>query len=66
MDGLAQRQVANLHRLAGAMKELGAKLRAEGLSDEEARDLPVQLDGYALAKSAITTRRTDAGNVAVR
>jgi hypothetical protein len=44
------------------MKELGARLRAEGLSDEEAKDLPVQLDGYALAKSEITTWRTDAGN----
>jgi hypothetical protein len=44
------------------MRELGARLRVEGLDDDQAKALPVQVDGYALAKSEITTWRTDAGN----
>jgi hypothetical protein len=62
LDCLVQRKLDNLHRLAAAMKELGARLRVEGLDDDQAKALPVQVDGYALAKSEITTWRTDAGN----
>lgn len=62
MDCLVKREVQNLHRLAAAMKDLGARLRVEGLDDEQAKALPVQLDGYTLANSEITTWRTDAGN----
>jgi hypothetical protein len=62
LDCLVRRELDNLHRLADAMKGLGARLRVEGLDDEQARALPVQLDGYTLANSEVTTWRTDAGN----
>lgn len=44
------------------MRELGARLRAEGLSDEEAKTLPLRLDGATLAANEISTWRTDAGD----
>jgi hypothetical protein len=44
------------------MKELGARLRVEGLSDEEAIALPVPLDGAWLRDREISTWRTDAGD----
>jgi hypothetical protein len=56
---------ANLDRLAAALRELGAGLRVHGLSDEEAKALPVQLDGRFLADSELTTWRTDAGDLDV-
>jgi hypothetical protein len=40
----------NLDRLAGALRELGARLRVAGMSDDEARQLPV-VDGPTLAAS---------------
>ncbi len=56
---------ANLERLAAAMRELGARLRVEGLSDEQARELPIPLDGAWLANMDISTWRTDAGDLDV-
>lgn len=53
----------NLDRLATAMRELNARLRVGGLSDEEAIRLPVQLSGSALARMEISTWRTDAGDL---
>lgn len=53
----------NLDRLAAAMRELHARLRVGGLSDEEATRLPVQLSGSALARMEISTWRTDAGDL---
>ena len=44
------------------MKELGARLRVEGLSDVEAAALTVPLDGAWLADREISTWRTDAGD----
>jgi hypothetical protein len=61
-DCLALRSLANLDRLASAMKELSARLRVEGLSDEESSALLVPLDGQWLASNEITTWRTDAGD----
>jgi hypothetical protein len=61
-DCLAERSAANLDRLTGAMKELGARLRVEGLSDDEAIALPVPLDGAWLRDREISTWRTDAGD----
>jgi hypothetical protein len=49
--------------VAAALRELGAYLRVAGLSDEEARALPAQLDGYSLARIEISTWRTDAGDL---
>lgn len=43
LDCLPQRNRENLERLTDAMRELNARLRAEGLDDDEARALPVQL-----------------------
>ena len=61
-DCLVRHELANLDRLAAAMRELGARLRAEGLSDEESKALPVQMDGKMLARNEISTWRTDAGD----
>lgn len=62
VDCLAHRSLANLRRLASAMRELNARLRVEGLSDEEAAELPVVIDGERLARMEISTWRTDAGD----
>ena len=62
VDCLAERSAENLDRLASAMRDLNARLRVEGLSDEEARLLPVHLSGPALARMEISTWRTDAGD----
>jgi hypothetical protein len=55
----------NLDRLAGALGEVGAYLRVEGLTDDEARALPVQLDAAALDRMEVSTWRTDAGDLDV-
>ena len=64
-DCVLRGERANLDRLAAAMRELGARLRVEGLSDEEAKALPVQVDGQMLARNEITTWRTDVGDLDV-
>lgn len=50
-----------LDRLALAMRELNARLRVAGMTDDEAKLLPVQLDATTLADLSITTWMTDAG-----
>lgn len=61
-DCLANRQPDTLDRLASAMRELHARLRVEGLSDEESVALPVVLDRHFLNTSELSTWRTDAGD----
>lgn len=61
LDCLVGRERANLERLASAMRELGARIRAEGVSDEEAKALPLPLDGWTLANHELSTWTTDAG-----
>jgi hypothetical protein len=61
-DCLAERSASNLDRLARAMKELGARLRVEGLSDDEAAALTVPVDGAWLGGMEISTWRTHAGD----
>ncbi len=51
----------NLDRLAAVLRELGARLRVAGMADEEARQLPVQLDALTLASFGSSTWMTDAG-----
>lgn len=63
LDCVVQHDRENLDRVAAAMRELGARLRVEGLSDEQARELPVVIDGRALANSEISTWTTDAGKL---
>jgi hypothetical protein len=64
-DCLVRRGRDNLDRLGAAMRELGARLRVDGLSDVEARALPVQVDGVMLASSELSTWRTDVGDLDV-
>lgn len=65
LDCLARRTRANLDRLAAAMQELNARLRVDGLTDEEAAALPMLVDGARLASMEISTWRTDAGDMDV-
>jgi hypothetical protein len=62
LDCLPDRSRENLDRLANAMGELNARLRIEGLSDEVAKELPVNLSAEALSRMEISTWRTDAGD----
>lgn len=61
-DCVVHRERANLDRLASAMRELNARLRVSGMTDEDARQLPVHLDGIMLAAADISTWMTDAGS----
>lgn len=66
LDVLPVAEESNLARLGAAMTELGARLRVSGLSDEEAKALPVQLaDGGVFHSAQITNWRTDAGDLDV-
>ena len=52
-----------MDRLGAAMRELNARLRVEGLTDEEAQQLATRVDGAALRRLEISTWRTDAGSL---
>ncbi len=65
IDVLPEDDDENLRRLAAALKDLGAFLRVGGLSDDEARSLPVALDAKALRGMEISTWRTSAGDLDV-
>lgn len=64
-DSVARTSQENLGRLAEALRELHAYLRVGGLSDEEARELPVRLDTETLRRMEVSTWRTDAGDLDV-
>jgi hypothetical protein len=51
----------NYERLAAALRELGARLRVGGMSDAEARRLPVVIDARTLRNFGNSTWMTDAG-----
>jgi len=55
----------NLDRMAAAMRELHARLRVEGLTDDEAALLPVQVTGSTLVRMELSTWRTDGGDLDV-
>lgn len=61
IDCVPNTEYENLDRLATALKELDARLRVAGMSDEEARQLPVRLDASTLAAFGNSTWMTDAG-----
>ena len=65
LDVVTSVELPNLDRVAAALRELGAFLRVGGMSDDEARALPVILDGRALHAMEISTWRTDAGDIDV-
>jgi hypothetical protein len=48
LDCLPLRHRDNLARLAAAMTDLNARIRVEGLTDDQARALPVRLDAATL------------------
>ena len=60
-DCEVRRERANLDRLADALRELHARLRVGGMTDDEARQLPVKVDASMLQGMEITTWMTDAG-----
>jgi hypothetical protein len=60
-DCVVRRERTNLDRLAGALRELHARLRVGGMTDAEARALPVQIDGTTLDMAGMSTWMTDAG-----
>ncbi|MDQ2754129.1 MAG: hypothetical protein M3R71_01110 [Actinomycetota bacterium] len=47
------------------MRELHARLLVEGMTDEETKLLPVQLDTAMISRMEISTWRTDAGDLDV-
>lgn len=65
LDCVADRALDNLERVASALRDLNARLRVHGLTDEEAAQLPVDLTGETLANLEISTWRTDAGDLDV-
>jgi hypothetical protein len=60
-DALVKRETIS----ASALRDLHAYLLVDGLSDEEARSLPVQIDALTLSRMEISTWRTDAGDLDV-
>ena len=64
-DALADHRDENLDRLAGALTELGAFYRTDGLSDAEARAITPTIDRTLLRNFSIATWRTDAGDLDV-
>mgnify|MGYP007089162758 CR=1 FL=1 len=65
LDSLPATSEENLDRLALAMRELNARLRVDGMTDEESRALPLPIDAASLARMDISTWRTDAGDLDV-
>ena len=61
IDCVPSTDAANLERLAAALRELDARLRVAGMTDAEARDLPLQLDAVTLAAFGSSTWMTNAG-----
>jgi predicted nucleotidyltransferase len=60
-DCVVSRERANLENLASALRELHARLRVARMSDEEAKALPVKIDGVMLETAGNLTWTTDAG-----
>ena len=55
----------NWERLAAALRELDARLRVGGMTDDEARQLPVSIDAVTLRSFGSSTWMTDAGPIDV-
>ncbi len=60
-DCVVRRARANLDRLATALREMHARLRVGGMTDAEARMLPVQIDSATLDMAGMSTWMIDAG-----
>lgn len=64
VDCLVRTTKDNLDRVFAALRELRARLRVSGLSDEESAALPVQIDAI-LQQFEFSNWRTDAGDLDV-
>ena len=64
-DCLVKTGRENLARLAAALRELNARLRVSGLSDEESAALPIQVDAILNQQTDFSNWRTDAGDLDV-
>jgi hypothetical protein len=60
-DCVVRRTRANLEKLAAVLRGLNARLRVAGLTDDEAKALPVRIDPTTLDRAGMTTWMTDAG-----
>jgi hypothetical protein len=54
-DCVVRLERANFDRLAGALRELHARLCVGGMTDAEARTLPVQIDATTLDLAGMST-----------
>lgn len=61
LDCVPNTDMPNLERLSAALRQLNARLRVAGMTDEESRQLPVLLDALTLASFGSSTWMTDAG-----
>lgn len=64
IDCVVRQNLATVERAAAALRDLGAFPRVGGIGDDEARRLPVQIDGPTLLQRT-STWRTDAGDIDV-
>lgn len=65
LDAVVATDGVNLARVAMALNEVGARLRVEGLSDDESRQLSTTVTGDWLSRLEISTWQTDLGAVDV-
>ncbi len=65
VDVVAARTDTNFERLTGALRDLNARLRIEGLSDAESQALPSVVHPDMFRRAGISTWRTDAGSLDV-
>lgn len=61
LDVLPSNSQDNLDRRATALRDLNARLRVGGMSDEEARGLPVEISAATLRAFGSSTWMTDVG-----
>lgn len=61
IDCVPNTSAENYGRLAQALRELNARLRVGGMTDDEARQLPVTIDAMTLQSFGSSTWTTDAG-----
>jgi hypothetical protein len=61
VDCVPNNSAENFERLAGALRDLHARLRVGGMTDDEARHLPVTVDAATLESFGSSTWMTDAG-----
>lgn len=59
LDVVIERTDANLDNVSTALRAMNARLRVEGMTDEEAKSLPVLIDRHMLKSAGMTTWMTD-------